>query len=74
MTPGAARCYRAWMPARDSLNVSLTPELIAWIAAQVTSGRYRSASEVVRTAIRLLQDRSDGADMLLVAEKIEVRS
>lgn len=44
------------MPSRQSLNVSLTPELAAWIAAQVASGRYRSASEVVRDALRLLQD------------------
>ena len=44
------------MPPRNSLNVSLTPELAAYIAAQVASGRYRSASEVVRDALRLLQD------------------
>lgn len=44
------------MPSRDSLNVSLTPELTTWIAAQVASGRYRSGSEVVRAALRLLQD------------------
>ena len=44
------------MPPRNSLNVSLTPELADYIAAQVASGRYRSASEVVRDALRLLQD------------------
>jgi len=44
------------MPSASSLNVSLTPELAAWIAEQVSSGRYRSASEVVRAAVRLLQD------------------
>ena len=43
------------MPARSSLNVSLTQELTAFIAAQVASGRYRSASEVVRASLRLLQ-------------------
>lgn len=37
------------------MNVSLTPELERFIAEQVESGRYRSASEVVRDAVRLLQ-------------------
>jgi len=43
------------VPSRDSLNVSLTPELAAYIGDRVKSGRYRSASEVVRAALRLLQ-------------------
>jgi antitoxin ParD1/3/4 len=43
------------MPSRASLNVSLTPEFTAYIAGQVASGRYRSASEVVRASLRLLQ-------------------
>jgi antitoxin ParD1/3/4 len=43
------------MPPRASLNVSLTPEFTAYIAGQVASGRYRSASEVVRAGLRLLQ-------------------
>ncbi len=39
------------------MNVSLTPELEEFVAQLVEAGRYRSASEVVRAAIRLLQDR-----------------
>ena len=51
------------MPSPSSLNVSLTPELCQWIAAQVASGRYRSASEVVRHALRTLQEQQpDKAD------------
>lgn len=38
------------------MNVSLTPELDEFVAKLVEAGRYRSASEVVRASIRLLQD------------------
>ena len=40
-----------------TLNVSLTPHLEAFIHDTITSGRYQSASEVVRTALRLLEER-----------------
>jgi antitoxin ParD1/3/4 len=36
-------------------NVSLTPELDAFAAACVASGRYANVSEVHRAALRLLQ-------------------
>lgn len=36
-------------------NVSLTPELDAFTAACVASGRYANVSEVHRAALRLLQ-------------------
>jgi antitoxin ParD1/3/4 len=39
------------------VNVSLTPELEQFIQAKVKSGRYLSASEVVREALRLLEER-----------------
>jgi antitoxin ParD1/3/4 len=42
---------------RTSLNVSLTPELARFVDAKVASGRYQSASEVVRSALRLLEER-----------------
>jgi antitoxin ParD1/3/4 len=52
------------MPSKSTLNVSLTPELTALIAAKVKTGHYRSASEVVRAALRLLdeQDRRAAPD------------
>ncbi len=37
------------------MNVSLTPELEQFVQAKVESGRYNSASEVVREALRLLE-------------------
>ena len=42
------------------MNVSLTPELEQFVSGKVQSGRYNSASEVVREALRLLEDH-DGA-------------
>lgn len=43
------------MPRRVAANVSLTPELAAFVADQVASGRFGSASEVVRAALRSLE-------------------
>ncbi len=41
------------------MNVSLTPELEALIQEKVSTGLYTSASEVVREALRLLQERDE---------------
>ena len=38
------------------MNVSLTPELDKLVAGKVESGLYTSASEVVREALRLLEE------------------
>jgi antitoxin ParD1/3/4 len=38
------------------MNVSLTPELDRFVAAKVESGRYTSVSEVVREALRLIEE------------------
>ena len=39
------------------MNVNLTPELEKIVHTRVRSGRYNSASEVVREALRLLEER-----------------
>jgi antitoxin ParD1/3/4 len=43
------------MATRTTLNVSLPVELGHFIAAKIASGRYASASEVVRAGLRLLE-------------------
>ena len=39
------------------MNVSLTPELELMVKSKVQSGRYNSASEVVREALMLMDER-----------------
>ena len=39
------------------MNVSLTPELEKFVQEKVEGGRYTSASEVVREALRLMEKR-----------------
>ena len=39
------------------MNVSLTPELEQLVQQKVQTGRYTSASEVVREALRLMEER-----------------
>lgn len=39
------------------MNISLTSELEQFVQSTVKSGRYSSASEVVRAALRLLEER-----------------
>ena len=41
------------------MNVHLTPELEELVHKQVSSGRYNSASEVVREALRLLEQKDE---------------
>lgn len=51
------------------MNVSLTPKLEALIDEKVRSGLYTSASEVVREALRLLEER----DQMLALRREELR-
>ncbi len=52
------------------MNVSLTPELEELVHLKVRSGRYTSASEVVREALRLMEER----DQRLALHKDEIRT
>jgi antitoxin ParD1/3/4 len=57
------------------MNVSLTPELDKFVADKVASGRYNSASEVVREALRLLEDhdRARGAQLAAFNQELGAR-
>jgi len=48
------------------MNVSLSPELEKFVSAKVESGRYNSASEVVREALRLLEEHDSARAAKLV--------
>jgi antitoxin ParD1/3/4 len=52
-----------------SINVNLTPELEGLIRQKVSSGRYNSASEVVREALRLME----AEDLLRAAKLAQLR-
>ena len=47
---------------RTTVNISLTPELDGFLQSRVASGRYQTASEVVREALRLLQNQERERD------------
>jgi antitoxin ParD1/3/4 len=49
------------------MNVSLTDELEKFVSAKVESGRYNSASEVVREALRLLEEHDHARAVRLAA-------
>jgi antitoxin ParD1/3/4 len=55
------------------MNVSLTPELERLVAEKVESGRYTSASEVVREALRLLEEQDQIKEQRLaeIGQKID---
>jgi antitoxin ParD1/3/4 len=49
------------------MNVSLTPELEQFVSSKVGSGRYNSASEVVREALRLLEEHDQARSAQIAA-------
>ena len=54
------------------MNVSLTPELEELITQKVQSGRYTSASEVIREALRLLEEHDELRQRRLAAVRREI--
>lgn len=54
------------------MNVSLTPELERLVQLKVQTGRYTSASEVVREALRLMEqhDQAQALQNAVIRQKI----
>jgi antitoxin ParD1/3/4 len=61
------------MPARTSLNVSLTPELDQFVQERVATGRYQTASEVVREGLRLLEHQERDRRIVFAALKAKLK-
>ena len=57
------------MPTR---NVNLTSELDSFVAAKVESGLYANASEVMRTALRLLERDERENEAKIVALQVAI--
>ena len=59
------------MPTR---NVSLTPELDRFITTKVEAGLYANASEVMRTALRLLErdERENEAKLAALRKAVDI--
>jgi antitoxin ParD1/3/4 len=55
------------------MNVSLTKELEELVADKVKTGRYLSASEVVREALRLLEERDRIKEMRLAELRKDIQ-
>ena len=54
------------------MNVSLTPTLEELVQRKVASGLYNSASEVIRDALRLLEERDEMRKLRLKALRREI--
>ena len=60
------------MASRTTLNVSLTPDLSRFVESRLRSGKYQSASELVREALRLLEGRDQATPANIEALKQEI--
>ncbi len=56
------------------MNVSLTPQLEALVKKKLASGLYNSASEVIREALRLLEEQDQLRQLRLKKLGQEVRA
>lgn len=61
------------MARQTTLNVSLTPTLRAYVRRKVESGRYESASEVIRDSLRALEARDRAVATFWVDAREKVR-
>ena len=56
------------------MTIALTPQLEALIAEKIASGRYQSASEVLREALRLLDESERLEAVKLTALKRDIQA
>ena len=54
-------CLEEKRPSMDQMNVSITDQLAGYVRKKVKSGRYNNASEVVREALRRMEDDDERA-------------
>lgn len=59
------------MPTR---NIHLTDHFDDFVAQQVSSGRYSNASEIVRDALRLLEEQEQERDAKLKALRLAAKA
>ena len=57
-----------------TININLTPQLEAMVRDKVASGRYGSASEVVREALRLMQEHDQLREIKLEQLRTDIRA
>lgn len=55
------------------MNISLTPKLEGFVKAKVRTGDYNNASEVIREALRVMQEREGDRKIQLGALKKLIR-
>ena len=55
------------------MNISLTPQLEKYVERKVKEGRYQTASEVMRAALRLLADHDELRKLEIKRLKKEVK-
>ncbi len=55
------------------MNISLTPEFEKLVQKKVESGRYSSASEVIRAGLRLLEQEDEVRETRLAAMRAQVQ-
>jgi len=61
------------MSTRTSLNVSLTPALDRFVQQRVATGRYQTASEVVREGLRLLEQQERDREIAFATLKARLK-
>jgi antitoxin ParD1/3/4 len=72
-TKNGKLCQEAlWSQAMATMNISLTPQLEKLVQDRVNSGRYTSASEVMREALRLLEAHDQERDARLAQLRTDV--